>query len=186
MIWIDRLIVLHIAIPPLKILDHLVLILSHIIQTTIRVSGTKVLMMRRHHPTWITGHLVSSTHWVCHLDLALMSGRLLVEVFHLGVVRGVIILTVVVVRRRVMTIGIPMERIIPFMLITQRRITRWSNRRTWRRYHTTRITPKWSQVTVYPVWSYLWAFFLDRWRHARWGCWNCRGRIVWHAGSRWG
>lgn len=136
------------------LLDHLVLVLAHVLQTAVRVSGTKVLMVRAHahrHTAGIAGHLVrGATHGIGgHLYLALMPGRLLVKVLHLTVVRWIVVLAVVVVRRRVMTVGLPVEGIVRVVLITQWWIARRSYRRGGCCYHTARIATERCHVSIY-------------------------------------
>lgn len=88
---------------------------------------TKVLMVTRHTHTRISSHLVASTDVVAHLHLPLPS--LLVEVFHLTVVGRIVVLAVIMMRRRIVTVGVPVERIVGFVLVSERRIAGRCDRR---------------------------------------------------------
>lgn len=75
-------------------------------------------MVGGHHSAWISSHLICSTHRVAHLDLSLMGPGLLIEVLHLTIVRWIIILTIIVVGRRVVSVGVPVEGVVGVVLVT--------------------------------------------------------------------
>lgn len=109
-------------------LHHLV----HIVQRTIWMSRTKVLMVTRRH--CISTHLVTSTDVVTHLHLTLAA--LLIKILHLTIICGIIILAVVMMRRGIVTVGMPIEGVVGcIVLIGKGRITGRRDGRGWRRNH---------------------------------------------------
>lgn len=154
----------------------MVLILAHVFQTAVRMTRTEILMMRAHansHTTGVSTHLVGATsHVVGHWYLALVSAGLLIEVLHLAVVRGVVVLAVVVMRWWVMSVGLPVERVVGIVLVGQGRIARRSDGRWWSCDHTAGVASQRSEVSVNARvgWD-LRRFFLDGRRD--W-CWRRR------------
>lgn len=114
-------------------LDHLV----HVVQTAIGMSRAEILMVRaRHRHTCVPRHLITTAHVITHLHL-ILSARLLVEVLHLAVVRRIVILTVIV-RRRIVTVCVPIEGVVRIVLVGERRIRRRLRRRR-RRHQAARV-----------------------------------------------
>lgn len=92
------------------------------------MSRTEILMGH----CWISAHLVS-THMITHLHLILAA--LLIKVLHLTVISRIIILAIIM-RRRIMIIWMPIERIVSIVLVAQRWITAGRYGRRWGSYHT--------------------------------------------------
>lgn len=124
-------------------------------------------MVRAHHPAGIPAHLVSPAHGVGHLHLALVRRGLLVEVFHLAVVRGVVVLAVVVMRRGVVSIGLPVEPVVGVVLVAQRRVAGGCYRGRWGGDDAAGVAAQRRQVSVHAVRRDLERLLLDRRRHGR-------------------
>lgn len=92
-------------------LHHLV----HVIQGAVRMPWSEILMVGAHAHRGVASHLIAAAHVVPHLHLGLSA--LLIEVFHLVVVRWIVVLAVVMVRRRVVPVCVPVERIVGLVLV---------------------------------------------------------------------
>lgn len=90
--------------------------------------------------------MVSSTHVVPHLHLVLII--LLIEIFHLTVVSGVVVLSIIMMWGRIVPICMPIEGVIPLVLVSNRGITARCYRRRRSGYNTRRIASQRSEVTV--------------------------------------
>lgn len=119
----------------------------------------EVLVVPRHTHTRVPPHLVTSTDVVTHLHLPLPA--LLVEILHLTVVGRVVVLAVVVMRRGIVAVGMPVEGVVALVLVGQRRIAGRRDRRRRRRYDAAGVAAEGRKVAVDLVVWHLWGLLLD-------------------------
>lgn len=145
------------------------------------MSRAEILMWRcRYCHSRIRTHLISATHVVAHLHL----GILLTKVVHLTVIRRVVILTIIMVWRRIMTVRMPIKRVVAVVGVAHRRVTTWCYWRWWSCNDARGVAPQRCQIAIVfvGVRHLRWLFFDvdDWWRHRRrWSGYSCRCTHRW-------
>lgn len=87
------------------------------------MSRSEILMVGCCHThTRVAAHLIRTAHVITHLHL-ILAALLVTKVVHLGGIIGRIVILPVIVRGGIVPVRMPIERIVRFVLVGDRRVT---------------------------------------------------------------